>query len=65
MDMQEIKKLDTEEIENKIKELKDSIFKNKIAKLNQGDFDTNSFIKIRKDIARCMTELNIRKREDN
>ena len=61
MNMQEIKKLDTPEIENKIWELKDSILKAKISRLNQGDFDTNSFTKIKKDIARCMTELNFRK----
>ena len=47
MNMQEIKKLDTPEIENKIRELKDSILKAKISRLNQGDFDTNSFTKIK------------------
>ena len=56
----DIKKLDTVEIENKVKELKDSLLKAKITKLNQGDFDTNSFTKIKKDIARCMTEINMR-----
>ena len=49
----DIKKLDTVEIENKIQELKDSLLKAKINKLNQGDFDTNSYKKIKKDIARC------------
>ena len=57
MNMQEIKKLDTSEIENKIIELKNSILKAKISRLNQGDFDTNSFTKIKKDIARCLTCL--------
>jgi len=59
----DIKKLDTVEIENKVKELKDSLLKAKISKLNQGDFDTNSFTKIKKDIARCMTEINSRGKE--
>jgi ribosomal protein L29 len=59
----DIKKLDTVEIENKIKELKDSLLKAKITKLNQGDFDTNTYTKIKKDIARCMTEVNLRVKE--
>lgn len=59
----DIKKLDTVEIQNKIKELKESLLKAKINKLNQGDFDTNSFKKIKKDIARCMTEINSRVEE--
>jgi|TARA_B110000263_G_scaffold250195_1_gene271531 ribosomal protein L29 len=59
----DIKKLDTVEIENKIKELKDSLLKAKISKLNQGDFDTNTYTKIKKDIARCMTEVNLRVKE--
>tara|TARA_B100002019_G_scaffold248590_1_gene227591 strand:+ start:272 stop:469 length:198 start_codon:yes stop_codon:yes gene_type:complete len=64
MDMSDIKKLDTEEIQNKVVELKDSILKAKISKLNQGDFDSNTFNKIKKDIARCLTELNIRNQEN-
>ncbi len=60
MKMDELKKLDIEEIENKIVELKGSLLKNRITKLNQGDFDTNIYKQIRKDIARCMTEINIR-----
>ena len=64
MNMSDIKKLDTEEIQNKIIELKDSILKAKISKLNQGDFDSNTFNKIKKDIARCLTELNIRNQEN-
>ncbi len=44
----DIKKLDTVEIENKIQELKDSLLKAKINKLNQGDFDTNSYKKDKK-----------------
>ena len=59
----DIKKLDTVEIENKIQELKDSLLKAKINKLNQGDFDTNSYKKIKKDKARCMTEVNSRGKE--
>jgi len=43
--MSDIKKLDTEEIQNKVVELKDSILKAKISKLNQGDFDSNTFNK--------------------
>jgi hypothetical protein len=39
MNMSDIKKLDTEEISNTVVELKDSILKAKISKLNQGDFD--------------------------
>ena len=39
----------TEEIQNKVIELKDSILKAKISKLNQGDFDSNTFNKIKKD----------------
>jgi len=62
--MSDIKKLDTEEIKNKVIELKDSILKAKISKLNQGDFDSNTFNKIKKDIARCLTELNIRNQEN-
>ncbi|MEL0081277.1 MAG: 50S ribosomal protein L29 [bacterium] len=62
--MSDIKKLDTEEIQNKVIELKDSILKAKISKLNQGDFDSNTFNKIKKDIARCLTELNIRNQEN-
>tara|TARA_Y100001970_G_C14256577_1_gene875931 strand:- start:9688 stop:9888 length:201 start_codon:yes stop_codon:yes gene_type:complete len=65
MKMSEIKKLDTIEIEKKIIELKDSILKSKISKLNQGDFDSNTFSKIRKDIARCLTELNSRRGDEN
>ena len=64
MNMSDIKKLDTEEIKNKVIELKDSILKAKISKLNQGDFDSNTFNKIKKDIARCLTELNIRNQEN-
>tara|TARA_B100001142_G_C14282041_1_gene635317 strand:+ start:369 stop:566 length:198 start_codon:yes stop_codon:yes gene_type:complete len=64
MNMSDIKKLDTEEIQNKVIELKDSILKAKISKLNQGDFDSNTFNKIKKDIARCLTELNIRNQEN-
>lgn len=64
MNMSDIKKLDTEEIQNKVIELKDSILKAKISKLNQGDFDSNIFNKIKKDIARCLTELNIRNQEN-
>jgi|TARA_B100000900_G_scaffold182565_1_gene154883 ribosomal protein L29 len=64
MNMSDIKKLDTEEIQNKVVELKDSILKAKISKLNQGDFDSNTFNKIKKDIARCLTELNIRNQEN-
>ena len=60
MKMDELKKLDIEEIENKVVELKGSLLKNNIAKLNQGEFDTNIFNKIKKDIARCMTEINMR-----
>ncbi|NSW88869.1 50S ribosomal protein L29 [bacterium] len=63
INMKDIKKLDTVEIENKIKDLKESLLKAKISKLNQGDFDTNTFKKIKKDIARCMTEVNSRGRE--
>ena len=48
MNMSDIKKLDTEEIQNKVVELKDSILKAKISKLNQGDFDSNTFNKIKK-----------------
>ena len=59
----DIKKLDTVEIENKVKELKDSLLKAKITKLNQGDFDTNSFTKIKKDIARAKTFINIQSKE--
>jgi ribosomal protein L29 len=62
--MSDIKKLDTEEIQNKVIELKDSILKAKISKLNQGDFDSNTFNKIKKDIARCLTELNFRNQEN-
>jgi ribosomal protein L29 len=62
--MSDIKKLDSEEIQNKVIELKDSILKAKISKLNQGDFDSNTFNKIKKDIARCLTELNIRNQEN-
>jgi ribosomal protein L29 len=47
MNMSDIKKLDTEEIQNKVVELKDSILKAKISKLNQGDFDSNTFNKIK------------------
>ena len=65
MKMSEIKKLDTIEIEKKIIELKDSILKSKISKLNQGDFDSNTFSKIRKDIERCLTELNSRRGDEN
>ena len=61
MKMEELKKLDIEEIENKIGGLKGSLLKNNITKLNQGEFNTNIFKKIKKDIARCMTEINIRK----
>ena len=64
MNMSDIKKLDTEEIQNKVIELKDSILKAKISKLNQGDFDSNTFNKIKKDIARCLTELNFRNQEN-
>ena len=64
MNMSDNKKLDTEEIQNKVIELKDSILKAKISKLNQGDFDSNTFNKIKKDIARCLTELNIRNQEN-
>ena len=64
MNMSDIRKLDTEEIQNKVIELKDSILKAKISKLNQGDFDSNTFNKIKKDIARCLTELNIRNQEN-
>jgi len=64
MNMSDIKKLDSEEIQNKVIELKDSILKAKISKLNQGDFDSNTFNKIKKDIARCLTELNIRNQEN-
>ena len=64
MNMSDIKKLDTEEIQNKVVELKDSILKAKISKLNQGDFDSNTFNKIKRDIARCLTELNIRNQEN-
>ena len=64
MNMSDIKKLDTEEIQNKVIEVKDSILKTKISKLNQGDFDSNTFNKIKKDIARCLTELNIRNQEN-
>lgn len=64
MNMSDIKKLDTKEIQNKVIELKDSILKAKISKLNQGDFDSNTFNKIKKDIARCLTELNIRNQEN-
>ena len=64
MNMSDIKKLDTEEIQNKVIELKGSILKAKISKLNQGDFDSNTFNKIKKDIARCLTELNIRNQEN-
>ena len=63
INMKDIKKLDTVEIENKIKDLKESLLKAKISKLNQGDFDTNTFKKIKKDIARCMTEVNSRGRD--
>jgi len=63
INMKDIKKLDTVEIENKIKDLKESLLKAKISKLNQGDFDTNTFRKIKKDIARCMTEVNSRGKE--
>ena len=59
----DIKKLDTVEIENKVKEIKASLLKAKNTKLNQGDFDTNSFTKIKKDIARCMREINSRVEE--
>jgi ribosomal protein L29 len=62
--MSDIKKLDTEEIQNKVIELKDSILKGKISKLNQGDFDSNTFNKIKKDVARCLTELNFRNQEN-
>ena len=64
MNMSDMKKVDTEEIQNKVVELKDSILKAKISKLNQGDFDSNTFNKIKKDIARCLTELNIRNQEN-
>ena len=64
MRMSDIKKLDTEEIQNKVIELKDSILKAKISKLNQGDFDSNTFNKIKKDVARCLTELNFRNQEN-
>ena len=64
MNMSDIKKLDTEEIQNKVIELKDSILKAKISKLNQGDFDSNTFNKIKKDVARCLTELNFRNKEN-
>jgi ribosomal protein L29 len=64
MNMSDIKKLDSEEIQNKVIELKDSILKAKISKLNQGDFDSNTFNKIKKDIARCLTELNFRNQEN-
>ncbi|MBA4729077.1 MAG: 50S ribosomal protein L29 [Deltaproteobacteria bacterium TMED126] len=64
MNMSDIKKLDTEEIQNKVIELKDSILKAKISKLNQGDFDSNTFNKIKKDVARCLTELNFRNQEN-
>tara|TARA_E500000081_G_scaffold153692_1_gene188638 strand:+ start:2280 stop:2477 length:198 start_codon:yes stop_codon:yes gene_type:complete len=64
MNMSDIKKLDTEEIQNKVIELKDSILKGKISKLNQGDFDSNTFNKIKKDVARCLTELNFRNQEN-
>ena len=60
MKMDELKKLDIEEIENKVVELKGSLLKNNIAKLYQGEFDTNIFMKIKNDIARCMTEINMR-----
>ena len=60
MKMDELKKLNIEEIENKVVELKGSLLKNNVAKLNQGEFDTNIFKKIKKDIARCMTEINMR-----
>tara|TARA_B100001540_G_scaffold111992_1_gene100476 strand:- start:1265 stop:1462 length:198 start_codon:yes stop_codon:yes gene_type:complete len=64
MNMSDIKKLDSEEIQNKVIELKDSILKAKISKLNQGDFDSNTFNKIKKDVARCLTELNFRNQEN-
>ncbi|HIC76436.1 MAG TPA: 50S ribosomal protein L29 [Candidatus Dadabacteria bacterium] len=63
MKMEELRKLDIQEIEDKIVELKDSSFKNIIAKVNQGEFDTTIFKKIKKDIARCMTEINLRKKD--
>ena len=62
MERGELRKLDIQEIKNKVIELKDSLFKNTISKLNQGDFDTTIFKKIKKDIARCMTEINLRKK---
>ena len=46
-----MKKLDIEEIENKIGELKGSLLKNNITKLNQGEFNNNIFIRNELDMS--------------
>ena len=62
MKPKEIREMTVEEIENKIKELKDNLFKLKI-KLSTKQLENTAQIKfIKRDIARLLTILNEKKR---
>ena len=58
MKNKEVKKLTTDELQNKILSLKKDLFNFRFRKLNGQLVDTAKFSKLKRDVAKLLTSLN-------
>ena len=61
MKNKEIKKLSVDELKNKVNSLKKDLFNFRFRKINGQLENTSKVLLIKKDIARLLTKLNIKK----
>ncbi len=64
MKYKEIKKLTPDELLNKVNSLKKDLFNYRFRKVNGQVDDPSKISKIKKDVAKVLTKLNIKKKND-
>ena len=64
MKYKEIKKMSKDELNNKINSLKKDLFNFRFRKVNSQIEDTAKISTIKKDVAKLLTKLNIKKNND-
>tara|TARA_B110000014_G_C19990300_1_gene512929 strand:- start:512 stop:706 length:195 start_codon:yes stop_codon:yes gene_type:complete len=64
MKNKEINKLTKDELENKVNSLKKDLFNFRFRKINGQLEDTSKVSLIKKDVAKILTKMNIKKKDD-
>jgi large subunit ribosomal protein L29 len=64
MKSKEINKLTKDELENKVNSLKKDLFNFRFRKINGQLEDTSKVSLIKKDVAKILTKMNIKKKDD-